>query len=195
MANSKIASMTEDTAPANANVVWVQSSDGTTSDRKVTVNNLLKANRAPTSNRRTSGNITANSSTWANVDTGLDITLSNLATGDWVALSLLAIVEFVTDKWMFFDVATIVSAAVVNTVSTNGAESGTSEGVPNWYITAAPTNFYVSVGGDVKYQVQAGDLSSGSVTFRLRYRQSTAANRTIKATSAAPLIFQAQKVA
>lgn len=63
-----------------------------------------------------------------------------------------------------FDVATIVSSAPANWVSSGSATH--TEGVPAWR-TANVSNYLPIGGGGVLYTVQEGDVASGNVTFRM----------------------------
>lgn len=132
--------------------------------------------------RRTSGNLTLNSTSWANVDTGLDLTLNEVQVGDEIVYGIggLANNEAV---FLYFDVATIVSAAPVNYFGTAGGAS--DNGVVGWFCASGA---YVGFGGlSHPYTIQAGDLTDGSVTLRLRYRTQTAGNRVVRAVSTDPL--------
>lgn len=129
---------------------------------------------------RTSGNITLNSTTWANVDTGLDIAVAAQA-GDVLMVPLSA--TFGTENvYAYLDAATIVSGSPVNYVSGQGG--ATDDGVSGWWGGA---NQYSAVGTAIQYVVQAGDISGGVVTLRLRYRTETAANKTLYASADNPL--------
>jgi len=132
--------------------------------------------------KRASTSITLNSTTWANVDTGLDLTL-NASTGD--------VIEYVPSMFgpngynvaVAFDVATIVSGSVVNVFSTDGAANNTYNGISGWYWTnSSIINIYATVSGSAFYTLQAGDISSGTVTLRLRYKSDSATNRVLYAT-------------
>lgn len=137
--------------------------------------------------RRTSGDITLNSTNWANVDTGLDLTLAAVA-GDVIEVGLSALCsgEAVT---AMFDAVTIVSAAPVNSLSANGAPNNTYEGVVAWYCVGSSA---AKSAGSIPYVVQAGDVSGGNVVLRLRYRTSTATNRNLNATADQVLHFWAK---
>jgi hypothetical protein len=118
---------------------------------------------------RTSGNITLNSTSWANVNTGLDLVVP-AQVGD----VLLVTPDFMVGNQAVsagLDVATIVSDSPVNTVGA-GSDYGA------WYL---PASVFAPVGGPVQYVVQAGDISGGNVTLRLRYKTTSATNRTFYA--------------
>lgn len=135
---------------------------------------------------RSSGNLTLNSTAWANVDTALDIAL-NAATGDVVEVGLSGVAASEATV-LGLDAATLVSGAVVTVVSSGAAESATSEGVMAWRPTESTTS---NCGGSVLYTLQATDISLGTVTLRLRYRTGTAANKTLNANSNQRLVFWA----
>ena len=137
--------------------------------------------------KRTSGPITLNSATWANVDTGLDLTL-NASAGDVVEYAPSMIGPNGANVFVAFDVATIVSAAVVNVFSTGGAQNNSYYGISAWgWTNSSVISIYQNVSGSAFYTLQAGDISSGTVTLRLRYKGDTATNRTLYASVDFPL--------
>jgi hypothetical protein len=113
-----------------------------------------------------------------------DLTVSATA-GDIVGVSLSALANNTTAASIGFNFATIVSAAPVNYLYSDGGTPQNS-GVPGWFIAASAVN---SAMGTFMYVVQAGDISGGNVVFRLYYRVS--ANRTLSASASIPLITQA----
>lgn len=139
---------------------------------------------------RTAGNLTLNSTTWANlptIGTTWDITLA-AETGDTVQVGLSALwgSEAV---FGFLDVSTIVSAVAVNALSGAGGVGG--EGMAGWR-GAASTAF--PIGASPMYTLLVGDISSGTVTLRLRYRTFTAAAKTLYAATDDPLHFWAKNL-
>lgn len=136
--------------------------------------------------RRTSGNLTLNSTSWANVDTGLDLVLNEVQVGDEIVygISVTAGNEGVE---VYLDVATIVAAAPVNHLGSRGAAPTTSSDyrIGAWRL---PSGSYQGIGGTAPpYTVVAGDLSGGTLTLRLRYLSSTAANKTLLASTVSML--------
>lgn len=130
---------------------------------------------------RSSGNVTINGTSWANVDTGLDLTIAAAAT-DWLAVSVsgrLAAGSATTHT--FFDIATIVSGSPVNYFGVGGGAS--DEGLNGLRIA---DTLDLPLAGTYLYQVQAGDISGGNVTLRLRTRQGVAGNRAFVAGSTNP---------
>lgn len=138
--------------------------------------------------RRTSGNITLNSTSWANVDTGLDLTM-DAAIGDYVEVALIGFLDQTGATYTRLDVASVVSGSVVNTWSTNGAESASSEGVGGW---TGITSAFTPVSGATGRVLASGDISSGTVTLRLRYRTDSAVNKVLNANSNNQLVFMAK---
>jgi hypothetical protein len=131
---------------------------------------------------RTSSDITLNSTSWANVDTGIDIVVPAQA-GDVLLVALSAL--FGTENVVgFLDVATIVSGSPVNYIS-GGAGGASHQGVTSW--RGHDSTVYKGAGGTIQYVVQSGDISGGNVTLRLRYRTASAANKTLYASSNIPL--------
>jgi hypothetical protein len=142
-----------------------------------------------TRNRRTAGNVQVTSTSWANVDTATDITFSNVNVGDIIEASLSTMWTPATNTTAYgiLDVATIVSGSPVNYF---GASGGVSDfGVSGWI--GAP-NLISPVSGSISYVVQAGDLSAGSITLRLRCRVDVASSnhKDLFAVAADPLQFE-----
>jgi hypothetical protein len=136
--------------------------------------------------RRTSGDITFNNASWANVDTGLDLVFTGVSAGDDVDYSLNGYAS-TQAVHLYFDVATIVSGSPVNYLATAGG--GSDGGNMGWH---APSGIASPIGGLLAYTVQSGDLSAGVLTLRLRARGSSATNRTISASTTTPLICSAR---
>ena len=139
---------------------------------------------------RSTGDLTLNSTTWADlptIGTTWDAVLA-AQTGDVIECGVSAFwnAEAVVGH---LDVATIVSAAAVNYFATAGGASG--YGVPNW---AGIANAQSNAGGPYLYTLVAADISSGTVTLRLRYRTSAASNKTLYAQSILPLQFYAKNL-
>ena len=128
---------------------------------------------------RTSGNVTCNSTTWANVDTATDLTLT-ASTGQWLEIGLSS---FWTNNAVTgnLTVVTLVGGSPVNDTSTGAAPDNTTAGVGAW---RGGTGDFAPIGGSILYQLVSGDLSGDTVTLRLRYRTQTAANKTLGADSA-----------
>lgn len=120
--------------------------------------------------KRTAGDITLNSTAWTDINTGLDLTI-NATAGDVVELTLAARLESATETWCVLDFHTIVSAAPVNSVTLDGAV-GTAPSHPGWATGKARStaNGWTFLTASKMYTVQAGDISAGTVTFRLRGR-------------------------
>lgn len=143
--------------------------------------------------RRTSGDLTLNSTTWANVDTGLDMTIAGQV-GDVLAYTISGRVDVETVAG-FFDVVTVVSAAAVNSFAERAAAPGAVGAiVPAWrtdstaerQTLSGPAPFYTLVAGDI--------TAAGLVTVRLRYATGTAANLTLKAVAGTPLDVAVQNL-
>lgn len=132
---------------------------------------------------RSSGNLTLNSTSFANVDTGLDLVLA-AEVGDVIEVGV-SVVMGAEAVIAMFDVYTIVSASPVTGF-------GGTNGVSGWYVSALADNMHV--GGSVMSTLVAGDISSGTVTLRLRYKTGTAANKTLLANTANPLHFWAKNL-
>lgn len=131
---------------------------------------------------RTAGNlaVVSTAGVWTAVDTATDITIA-AATGDQLGI----FGNFITDATTNLnglDVATIVSAAVVNYAS-SGTGTPLAEGLNSLY----PHGNTFQVNQPAIYTVQAADISGGNVTLRLFYLASGAAN--IYGSAAHPLAW------
>lgn len=137
--------------------------------------------------RRTAGNVSATSTTWADVDTALDRVLA-AAVGDTIEVSVSALWGSEAQTG-YLDVVTVVSGSPVNSLAAGGAVEATATtvlGVPGW---RGPSGVLMPVGGPLRYTVVSGDLASGYVTLRLRC--AATGSKTLNATTATPLLFSA----
>lgn len=139
--------------------------------------------------KRTSADVTINSTTFTNVDTGLDLVMSAV-TGDVIEVGLAVRCSSASLTYMVFDFHTIVSSAPVNSISTESAASTTvANSFPQWAraktqdTTGADGGSYF--GGSKRYVLQAGDISGGTVTLRLR--AFSGGSVTVKATD--PMLY------
>jgi hypothetical protein len=136
--------------------------------------------------RRTSGSITLNSTSWANVDTGLDLTLKGVQVGDEIAYGMSGLISAAT-PYVWLDVVTIVSGVPVNSFARRAAveTSPGTQGVSGWW---ADDDVIATVSGEAPpYTVVSGDLVAGAITLRLRYAQDAAVNRLLNADMTYPL--------
>lgn len=111
------------------------------------------------------------SSSWANLTTHVasftDISLTGCSAGDVIQVQASAgWANEGTSKLL--DVATIVAGSVVNLFS-SGSSTPSTSGVKCW---EGVPSAYMPFGGASCYALQAGDLSAGAVTLRLRVRTS-----------------------
>jgi lysophospholipase L1-like esterase len=139
--------------------------------------------------RRTAGNVSFVSSAsgvYTPVDTGLDLTLAAKA-GDVLRIELSALVGNQAGD-LEFNVATMVGGAPVNYAANRIA--GVTASVTGWY---TPGGVMAPLSGSIFYDVQAGDLSGGTITLRLLAKNGTTA-RTIYGASNLPLMFAAQNL-
>lgn len=143
--------------------------------------------------KRTTGDIAISGSTaWQDVVSagGLDLTLAGVAAGSEIEFIPNFLVNSTGSVSFSFDVATIVSGSPVNYFG--GSGGGTENGMVGWFVPA--TAAFFSVSGAAFYTLQAGDISSGNVTLRLRVRAGSTTSRSILASTTNPLLVAARKV-
>lgn len=137
--------------------------------------------------RRSTGSYTINGTTWADVDTGLDLVLA-ASSGDVVEFSLSGLAgSEATD--LFLDVVTWVSGAPVTSFATLGAVGAASQGVLAWRGVGSALE---NLGGNAFVELAAGDISSSTVTLRLRARTNTAVNKTLFGSADVSLLIAAR---
>lgn len=138
---------------------------------------------------RTAGNLTLNSTNWADVDTALDLSIP-CAVNDWVEVGVSALWnnEAVGGR---LDAVSVVSGSPVNSWADDAAPNNAHDGVVSW---GAAASVFTWAGGTIIKKIVAGDLSAGVCTIRLRYRTATASNKTLLGTATDPLVFFASVV-
>jgi hypothetical protein len=136
---------------------------------------------------RSSGDITANGTSWANLDTGLDLVL-DAAVGDLVGCGIIGRWENQSSVTGFLDVVSVVGGSPVNAWGSGTTESGSFEGVQAW---VGDDGVQSRAGGTVFKTIVSGDLSAGTVTLRLRVRTSSANNKVLNASANQILHFYA----
>lgn len=131
--------------------------------------------------RRTTGNVNiASTTTFSNVDIGLDLVLA-AQIGDVIEYGISA-------RWSnqaqegYLDVVTIVSSSRVNYLSGITVGEATSLGAQGWM---GDVSHRANVGGSILYTLVAGDLSEGTV--RLRLVSKTSGSKDLIAITTAPL--------
>lgn len=136
---------------------------------------------------RTAGNYSLNSlNTWANIDTGLDLTIE-AQSGDVLAAMLCGyVIPSLSNGTTYtnIDACTLVSGSPLGYFGTN-TTTQSGQGVPWWTINGAVAEHGIS--GIAHYTVQSADVVSGAVTVRLRYQTNVATNQTLRANTNAPL--------
>lgn len=139
---------------------------------------------------RASSDISVNSITWINLDTGLDVAFTGVEVDDWVecGVSFTVGTEAVT---ILFDVVSLVGGTPQNSWGENGAINATGGGVRGWGIGSNDATNSNVTGSQIK-KIVSGDLSAGALTVRLRTRTTTAAARTVRATTGNRLTFWAK---
>lgn len=114
---------------------------------------------------------------------GLDLTVG-AASGDILSVSACLNVPNTTAVVLFFDIATIVSAAAVNWI---GQSAGSSS---NDGLCQLGNSLEATLTPTAQYVVQSGDISGGNVVLRLFYLTSAGTNRTLaRGLVGGPLMF------
>lgn len=169
-------------APSDDDVVhFVHDPSGTPSDRKVRYDAIGR--RIHKKAKRTAGDQSLNSTTWANVDTALDLVLPAVV-GDEIEYGINGL-SGAQAVFIDFDVVSIVAASPVNSFATDGAAVAAPGAVIlGWQ---GPSGAAAHMAGSVLYTVVAGDISGGNVTLRLRYATNAAVNKTVYGSAASPL--------
>ena len=136
--------------------------------------------------RYTAGNITLNNTSWTDVSGPADLSVS-ASTGDLIEVGISCLWGSEALE-SYLDFATRVGGSAVNYVS-GGTAGASNRGVVGWQSFMGPAGGGMNVAsvGSIIYAVQAGDISGGTVTLRLRFRTSSASNKTLFATSDIPL--------
>lgn len=138
--------------------------------------------------RRTSGDITISSTqtTWQNLDTGLDLVVDAEA-GDIIQVSV-SLRTSSAAVFKSFDVCTVVAGSPVNYFGSGEVTSTSGNGITGLTCISGAIDFQAAT---AYYIVQAGDISGGQVTLRLRTRGSGLTNYAINSTTTDPLDFAA----
>lgn len=122
--------------------------------------------------RRTAGNLTLTASGWKDVGTGniADLVL-DAAAGDEIEVQICARVTKSSAGTTFcvLDAHTIVSGSAVNSVAGEVAATSTSVSHVGWATGNLSTTDQYLV-SKKRYTLLTGDIASGAVTLRLRYR-------------------------
>lgn len=134
---------------------------------------------------RTSGDYPISSSTYVDVDTGLDIVLT-AKTGDFVEVGVSGMWNS-ENSFGTLDVASVVGAGDINSWADDGAASG--NGVLAWLgnpLVLTP------IGGSVMRKLVSGDISSGTVRLRLRGASSSGTAKTLNGNTTNHFVFWAR---
>jgi hypothetical protein len=116
--------------------------------------------------KRTSGDITfSTTASFANVDTGLDLVMS-AAAGDVIEARMA--MRVIGSSFFVADFHTIVGGSPVNSLAADAAAGSTNRSHPGWATGVVPATPGIMLVGVKRYTLVSGDISSGSVTLRLR---------------------------
>lgn len=135
--------------------------------------------------QRTAGDVAVASTSWANFDTTLDLTLAAAET-DVIRLDLSAASPPATSPEVYFSPVVLnpTGPTIVRHVAGSAsAEPGSGFGVPGWVIGYQSGPSW-AVSGSYFFTVASGDVFSGVLTLRLRVRGSTATSRDVYASTA-----------
>lgn len=153
------------------------------------IDNKLKYINKYARAKRTSGNLSESTSSWVNVDTGLDLTIQ-ADVGDVIMVAVSGVWQAGgVDKYM--DVITVVSGMIVNSFSLDGAPTATGTGISGWVGEA--TNL-TPFGSSFFRALDINDVFNNSVTLRLRRRGPTTATTTLFANSNTPFEWWARNL-
>jgi hypothetical protein len=142
--------------------------------------------------KRTAGDLSLNSTVWSDlptISTSGDLTI-NATTGDVVVVAACGLwsTENVDAN---LDVVTIVAGSVVNSFGADGTPSNSHSGIRSW---SALGPAYWTIGGNFYRTLVSGDISSGTVTLRVRYRTGIASNKTLFGSTNNPFEYFAQNL-
>lgn len=141
---------------------------------------------------RLAGNLLLNSTSWADLPTigttwdatlraGVDDRIRAELNGGWNNEAV----------WAYLDVVTVVGGVVTNSLAAQGAVVAGGSGVMGW---RGPASAFASLSGAVVYPLAAGDIASGAVTLRVRYKTLTAANKTLYADANSLFQFSVENI-
>ena len=140
---------------------------------------------------RTSGDVTINSTSWMNVDTGMDLTLPAVA-GDLVEVILHGSMAGITaGSDCLLDAMCVNSSAYFRAPNANAS----TKGYPSWmaYPGATAGNPPI-IGMPARRVIQSGDISGGNVVVRLRAILTSATNQVINADVTNRLFWEARNL-
>lgn len=128
--------------------------------------------------RRTSGNLSLGATSWAAMDTGLDLSVP-AQEGDMITAWLSGFCN--NDVSDFFgDYVTLIGSTLTTSFGSGAAVVAGSGGAP---CMRALASAYTPIGGPMTLRAVAGDIASGLITVRFVYRV-TANSRTVFASTA-----------
>lgn len=177
---------------AGSNVTLTVADDAANDEVDVTIAASVPGGGAPAASATgkldtvhyTSGNLSLASTSWASAGAG-DLTV-NCSAGEWVKVGVSCIV-FGEANNLNLDFATVVSGTPTNYVGPGGGTS--NQGIPGLFCTSGVASQKL---GEYPYEVAAGDVVSGQVTFRFMYRTGSASpSRTIAGTAGSRLTLWA----
>jgi hypothetical protein len=132
--------------------------------------------------KRTAGDLSSSSTTWADVNTALDLVIA-ASVGDVIEVCVSGLwSNAATDG--FLDVVSIVSGSPVNSFGQDGAPDNSAVGFSGW---TGGSGVISAISGSVFRTITAGDISGGNVTLRLRRRNASAVTKAIFAVTNVPL--------
>lgn len=158
---------------------WVAGEVVTASQINTNLRDNLKVGRGYQRALRTAGNLTLNTTAWANTSTALDLTLA-ASSGDVIRVSL-------NGFWSLNAVNGVLNAVcVASGAGFSTRTANTDNGSVSWF---GQGSRFVDITGPITRTIASADISGGNVIVRLRHRTAPAANKTLVATTAGPLFF------
>jgi len=182
MADTKVSALTAATTVAEADLIYLVTA--ALASRKMVLSDLFPGFCQVALGKRTAGNLSLNSTTWINLDTGLDLVIPGTSyAGDIVEVGMSGVWGAEATQ-PYIDVVSLISGSPVNTWAQDGAEAAGATGVSSWVGTNSVSTEF---GGSIMRAIVSGDLSAGVLTLRFRYRASAATAKTLNAVANTPL--------
>jgi hypothetical protein len=130
----------------------------------------------------TAGDVSAGSTSYANVDTSLDLVLPAIA-GDIIEVGISALWDNQASQGNM-------AVRSVTRAADDVGPAGTA-GIAGW---TGPTGVSMPIGASFQYAAVSGDLASGVITLRLRFKVAAAGSKTLHRAADFPLAWHAKNL-